>query len=209
MNIPCPYCHSCTTRKNGTIHNGKQKYQCVSCLKQFVEDPQNRVIPADIKERIRRSLLERVSLEGICRIFDVSMPWLLGFMQDTFEALPDHLNATVLEENEEFEVIVLEADEQWGFVGSKQNDQWLWLVMHSTTRQILAFHVGKRNKASGEALMAKLPADLKKKQCFTQINSQLIMRLSLGNSIVQSAKNLGRRVTLKDLTARYDNDAQG
>jgi len=34
--------------------------------------------------------------------------------------------------------------------------------MHAETRQILAFHVGNRTKASGEALMAKLPIDLKK-----------------------------------------------
>lgn len=208
MNIVCPHCQSLTARKNGSTSNGKQKFQCISCLKQFVEDPQNKVIPFETKERIRRSLIERVSLEGICRIFDVSMPWLLEFMEQTFQALPEDLNATVIAENNEFEVFVLEADEQWSFVGNKKNDQWLWLVMHSTTRQILAFHIGKRNKASGEALMAKLPEDLKKKPTFTQINLQLTMKLSLGNNTVQSVKNLGRQATLKDLTARLDNDVQ-
>lgn len=49
------------------------------------------------------------------------------------------------------------------------NDQWLWIVMHSATRQILAFHVGKWNKISVEALMAKLPEDLKK-PTFTEIS---------------------------------------
>jgi len=39
--------------------------------------------------------------------------------------------------------------------------------MHSKTRQILAFHVGKRDKASGEALMNKLPEDLKKANFYT------------------------------------------
>jgi insertion element IS1 protein InsB len=95
----------------------------------------------------------------------VSMPRLLGFMQNTFKSLPDDLNATILAENNEFEVVVLEGDEMWNFVGSKDNDQWLWLILHSATRQILAFHVGTRNKASGEALMAKLPEELKK-ACF-------------------------------------------
>ena len=209
MTIQCPHCQSLTIRKNGSIHNGKQKYQCVNCFKQFVENPQNKVISPDIKERIRRSLIERVSLEGICRIFDVSLPWLLSFMQEVVQALPDDLNASIIQENEEFEVVVLEVDEQWGFVQNKKNDQWLWLVMHSKTRQILAFHVGKRDKAAGEALMAKLPADLKKKPSFTQINSQLITTLLIGNSIVPSVKNLGRQVILKDLTVQYDNDVQG
>ena len=87
-------------------------------------------------------------------------------MQQTFKALPDSLNAEVVAENEDFEVFVLEADEMWSFVGNKKNDQWLWLVMHSKTRQILAFHVGKRDKAAAEALMNKLPTELKKKAHF-------------------------------------------
>lgn len=208
MNISCPHCQSSTVRKNGSIHSGKQKYECLFCNKQFVEDPQNKIIPDDTKERIRRSLLERVSLEGICRIFDVSMSWLLGFMEKTFRSLPDDLNATVLAENEEFEVVVLEGDEMWSFVGSKDNDQWLWLVLHSATRQILAFHVGKRNKASGEALMKKLPDDLKKKPTFIQISSLCTMKLSHGHSIALLARNLGRQVTLRDLIVRSDNDVQ-
>lgn len=208
MNISCPHCYSNTVRKNGSIHSGKQKYECLCCRKQFIEDPQNKIIPDDTKERIRRSLLERVSLEGICRIFDVSMPWLLGFMEKTFQSLPEDLNATVIAENDEFEVAVLEGDEMWSFVGNKGNDQWLWLVMHSATRQILAFHIGKRNKASGEALMAKLPEELKKKPTFTQISSQFTTKLFHGNSIAPSAKNLGRQVTLKDLIARSDSDAR-
>lgn len=56
-------------------------------------------------------MLERVSLEGICRIFEVSMPWLLWFMEKTFQSLPDDLNATILEENDELEEAILEADE--------------------------------------------------------------------------------------------------
>ena len=62
MDIACPHCHSNTVRKNGSIHSGKQKYECLSCRKQFVENPQNKIISDDTKERIKRSLLERVSL---------------------------------------------------------------------------------------------------------------------------------------------------
>jgi IS1 family transposase len=38
----------------------------------------------------------------------------------------------------------------------KDNDQFLWLVMHAATCQILAFHVGRRNKASGVNLDSKI-----------------------------------------------------
>lgn len=45
MKISCPRCDSSAIRKNGSTHSGKQKYECLSCGKQFVEDPQNKIIP--------------------------------------------------------------------------------------------------------------------------------------------------------------------
>src|SRR5581483_9921899 len=151
--MKCPNCNSQVIVKNGWRENDKQNYKCLSCNRQFVEIRENRIIPEKDRERIRKALLERVSLEGICRIFEVSMPWLLEFMRQVFESLPDHLNAVILEENEELEVGALELDELYSFVGRKTNDQWLWLVMHRKTRQILAFHVGKRDKQSAVALL--------------------------------------------------------
>jgi len=55
-------------------------------------------------------------MKGVCRIFDISMTWLLEFMQETFQTLPDNLNSDVVVENDDFEVFVLEADEMWSFV---------------------------------------------------------------------------------------------
>ena len=103
MPLKCPKCQSGVIKKNGTIHNGKQKYECLSCHRQFVENPENKVVSDDTKERIRRALLERVSLEGLYRIFDVSMPWLLQFMEKIYEELPDDLNATVHSHNEKLQ----------------------------------------------------------------------------------------------------------
>lgn len=182
MTLICPACNSTTIKKNGHIHNGKQNHQCLSCSRQFVLNPEKKSIPEEEKAKIRQALLERVSLEGICRIFNISMPWLLKFMDEIIHALPEHLNANVIQ-NEELEIASLELDEQWSYVGRKKNPQWLWLVFHSTTRQVLAMHVGKRDKESAECLLRKLPEDLKKKPSFIQISSQPILKLFLGASI--------------------------
>jgi transposase-like protein len=42
--ISCPSCKSNRTVKNGRIQNGKQNYRCRDCGRQFVQDPQNKVI---------------------------------------------------------------------------------------------------------------------------------------------------------------------
>ena len=44
----CPKCHSSTVVKNGNIHNGKPKFSCKDCGRQFVEKPEN-TIPQDKK----------------------------------------------------------------------------------------------------------------------------------------------------------------
>ncbi len=209
MILRCPSCKSTFIKKNGSIHNGKQKYECLSCHRQFVEAPENKIIPEETKKRIQRSLLERVSLEGVCRIFDVSMPWLLRFMQKSFQELPEDLNVTVVNENAEFIIATLEVDEMWSYVGNKKNQQWLWLVMEAKSRQIIAFHIGDRSKKSGEMLMKKLPEEIKKKPSFIQIISQFITRSSHLSNTSQLAKDPGKRITLKDLTVRLDSDAQG
>ena len=86
----------------------------------------------------------------------------LAFMQEAFVQLPNDLNATVGVDNEELEMVVWEADALWSSGGNEKNQPWLWLGMHSKRQQIVAFHVGDRSKASGQALMAKLPEDLEK-----------------------------------------------
>ncbi|KAF3362485.1 putative transposase [Chlamydiales bacterium STE3] len=208
MSLACPSCNSTTIKKNGHIYSGKQNHQCLSCGRQFVLNPEKKSIPEEERVKIRQALLERVSLEGICRIFNVSMPWLLRFMDEIIHELSENLNANVIE-NEELEIATIELDEQWSYVGKKKNPQWLWLVFHSATRQVLAMHVGKRDKASAECLLAKLPEDIKKKPSFIQINSQCITKLFLGFNIVLSVKSRVKRATLKDLITPLDKDVLG
>ena len=83
-------------------------------------------------------------------------------MQAVFKSLPEDLDADITVENEDLMVACLQVDEMWSYVGKKKNQQWLWLVMDAKTRQILAFQVGDRAKQTGEALMAKVPQEIKK-----------------------------------------------
>ncbi|WP_445301584.1 IS1/IS1595 family N-terminal zinc-binding domain-containing protein [Microcoleus sp. MOSTC5] len=40
----CPICVSSQTVKNGRIHNGKQRFKCQDCGRQFIEQPTKKVI---------------------------------------------------------------------------------------------------------------------------------------------------------------------
>ncbi len=50
--LACPNCDSNNVAKNGFIHNSKQDHRYNDCGRQFVEDPQNKVITDETKETI-------------------------------------------------------------------------------------------------------------------------------------------------------------
>ena len=76
MRLRCPSCNSIRFKKNGHIHTGKQNHLCKKCGRQFVQNPKQKLIPEKDRERIRKLLLERLPLLGICRVMSVSLGWL-------------------------------------------------------------------------------------------------------------------------------------
>jgi transposase-like protein len=84
----CPECSSDKIIKNGSIHTGKQKYMCKACGRQFVEDPEHRIISDETKALIDRLLLERLSLAGIARAAQVSDRWLQDYVNERYAEQP-------------------------------------------------------------------------------------------------------------------------
>jgi hypothetical protein len=117
---------------------------------------------------VKKLLAERVSLRGICRVFDISLTWLLKFIQQLYGTLHDDLNSNIpvkqVKQGERFYIKLFdnEADELWSFVRKKDNVYYIWLVIHRATRQVIAFHVGNRSWESDRALWEKLPKAVQK-----------------------------------------------
>jgi insertion element IS1 protein InsB len=168
MIICCPVCESTKIKKNGHIHNGKQNHYCKKCGRQFVENPKQKLISTEKKEQIRKLLLERISLLGICRVMGVSLRWLLGFIVSEYEQLPDNLNYHSSLETAKLLIWSLESevDEMWSFVGSKENKQWVWIAMDAKSRQIIAFYVGDRSQESAKRLWELIPEYYREKATF-------------------------------------------
>lgn len=84
----CPLCGCAQTVKNGHIHNGKQRFKCQDCGRQFVEQPTKKVIDQATRELIDRLLLERLSLAGIARAAQVSEQWLQTYVNEKYAKVP-------------------------------------------------------------------------------------------------------------------------
>ena len=79
----CPRCGSNRVIKNGHIHNGKAKFACKDCRRQFVENPAWKPISAETK-----ALIDRLSLAGIGRVTGVSAKWLQDYVNAKYASQP-------------------------------------------------------------------------------------------------------------------------
>ncbi|MFI3189258.1 hypothetical protein BCS42_08290 [Crenothrix sp. D3] len=54
-------------------------------------------------------------------------------------------------------LLEVEEDEMWSFVGNKDNKQWIWIAIDVHTRQVIAFHIGSRDKDAAREPWQKIP----------------------------------------------------
>jgi len=148
--LRCPQCELSHIKKNGHTHYGKQNYQCLECGRQFVTDSQR--IDEATRALIQKLLLERIPLRGICRVLDISLEWLLDFIAEVYDQLPDDLYVQSTSPSRDVQLLRLEAeaDELWSFVQRKENKQWVWLAFDPATKQVLAFYSGLHLRVQGK-----------------------------------------------------------
>jgi IS1 family transposase/transposase-like protein len=149
----CPACNSRHTIKNGSIHNGKPKYQGKDCGRQFVDKPTNNSVSDETKQLIDKLLLERLSLRGIARVTKVSWSWLQNYVNQKLTNVPRQVNVSA----KSIGKLIVECDEMWSFVLSKENQLYIWLAIDRNTREIIGCFVGDRTRKSARQLWASLP----------------------------------------------------
>jgi IS1 family transposase len=150
----CPKCRSDKIVKNGTIHNGKPKFKCNNCNRQFVENTKNKQISLDIKRIIDKLLLERISLAGICRVTGVSPDWWYLYIKGQYAQTPKKCSVRTKNKGK----LAIQIDELWSFVGHKNNKKWVWIALDQKTREIVGLHLGDRSQHSAKAWWDSLPA---------------------------------------------------
>ena len=137
----CPTCGSDDIVKNGLTRRAKQNYKCRDCGRQFVEDPQWRVIPPDSQALIERLLLEKLPLAGIARVMQVSKGWLQHYVNSYYSTLPHQVQ--VLAKSKQS--LQVQMDELWSFIDNKGDEQWVWLALDTDTREVVGCYVGDRS----------------------------------------------------------------
>jgi len=158
----CPDCGSANIVKNGKDYQGNQKFRCNDCGRCGTLDAPGRYMP-ERKEEILRAYQERSSMRGIRRTFGVARTTLARWLKQKAQALPDLAETLDPARADD----VLELDELWSFVFSKDNQRWVWIALCRRTRQIVAFFVGDRSETSCRKLWERLPEAYRRCRTFS------------------------------------------
>ncbi len=65
------------------------------------------------------------------------------------------------------EATKLELDELWSFVLKKASKRWIWIALCRATRQVVAYVIGDRSRASCQKLWESIPAVYRCGHCFS------------------------------------------
>jgi len=147
----CRACGSANIIRNGTNKCGNPQYHCKDCGVYRVLEPKVKH-PEATRQAVLRAALERVSLRGIERIFDVCRQTVVQWIKDHVWTQP-----LLVETLATYQVgDVLEIDELWSFVIDKRQQRWVWIALCRRTRQIVAYYVGKRDAAAAQQLEQRI-----------------------------------------------------
>lgn len=149
----CPRCGEKEIVKNGSLTNGKPKYKCKVCGRQFVKDPRKGRISEETKELIDKLLLEKLPLSAIARVTGVSEQWLQSYVNKKYEEVKTEVEDSKKSKGR----LTIECDELWSYVGNKENKQWIWLAMDKDTGRIVGVAIGDRSHKTAEQLWNSLP----------------------------------------------------
>ena len=153
----CTKCNSNNIVLNGLTSGKRQKFRCDDCgCYRTLHTTQ--FYTKERRDEILHSYHERSSLRGTRRVYRVAISTVLRWLKKK-ELVP--LSSTLSPARSDD---IIEYDELWSFVHDKKNKQWLWLAILRRTRQVVAYHIGKRDNVSFEALYSRVPQEYKECQ---------------------------------------------
>jgi insertion element IS1 protein InsB len=157
--MQCKKCGSLNTVKNGRTRHGNQQYHCRDCGVYTTTDAseQQRQEKMELVEKLHQ---ERVSQRGIARVTGVSRPTIIAWLRKKVFR-PIGRTLTPMMGRPEIEI-----DEQWSYVGSRQQQMWTWTAVERGSCRVVGFAVGERSEETCRALWQSLPTDYRKRAVF-------------------------------------------
>jgi transposase-like protein/IS1 family transposase len=166
--MTCHYCRL-ACKRFGKHRNGLQRFRCNQCHKTFTEDHERPLgemrLPLEKAESILQLLLEGMSIRSAERVTGVHRDTILRLLVLAGKKCEHMMRLKI----EHLNVRDVEADEIWGYVYKKHGhirpgedgesrigDAYCYVALERTSKLVLAFHLGRRNRVDTEVFLSKL-----------------------------------------------------
>jgi IS1 family transposase/transposase-like protein len=146
--ITCPRCGSLAIKKNGRSKQGKQRFRCNYCFRQFLTDYSYQGCRPEIRRLIVPMTINGSGIRDITRVLGVSINTVLKTIRQAAEQ--------VNEPGVPARITDLQVDEMWSFVGKKADQHWLWYGFEAARKQVVCWQTGRRTDATCQQLLEKL-----------------------------------------------------
>jgi transposase-like protein/IS1 family transposase len=165
----CHLCQAATAKKHGRDRKGNQRFRCHTCRKTFSERPERVLgsmrIPEDKAVLILTLLCEGNSLRAIERVTGCHVATILSLLTQAGAGCERLLAELV----KDVPVQDVQADEIFGYVRMKEGtkkrkgvidpdagDAYCYIGLERTSKLVLAWHLGRRNRWDAHDFMVKL-----------------------------------------------------
>jgi len=161
-------CECKNTKKNGKNAAGNPRLKCKDCGRSWVTDRVKPIgnlrIPLDKAVLCLNLVLEGMSIRATSRISGIDR----NTIGDLILAVGDNCERLHERAVQDVPVLDIQADEIWSYVGAKSKtckargygpemgDSWTWIGIESTTKMVMAYHVGDRGNVSCRSFLDKL-----------------------------------------------------
>jgi len=148
LEVTCPRCSARSIQKNGTTAQGKQRFRCTRCHRQFIIHYSYQGRDPSVRRLIVPLSMNGCGVRDIARVLAISPNTVLKSLRQAARRvkrakLPEHLTD-------------LEVDEMWSFVGSKEHPAWLWYAFEPRSKRIVAWTIGRRTEQTCRRLLKQL-----------------------------------------------------
>nr|WP_272955170.1 IS1 family transposase [Escherichia coli] len=154
VSISCPSCSA----TEGVVRNGKstaghQRYLCSHCRKTWQLQFTYTVSQPGTHQKIIDMAMNGVGCRASARIMGVGLNTILRHFK---KLRPQSVNSRIQPGSDV--IVCAEMDEQWGYVGAKSRQRWLFYAYDRIRRTVVAHVFGERTLVTLERLLGLLSA---------------------------------------------------
>ncbi|WP_249925907.1 IS1 family transposase [Escherichia coli] len=154
VSISCPSCSA----TDGVVRNGKstaghQRYLCSHCRKTWQLHFTHTASQPGTHQKIIDMAMNGVGCRATARIMGVGLNTILRHFK---KLRPQSVTSRIQPGSDV--IVCAEMDEQWGYVGAKSRQRWLFYAYDRIRRTVVAHVFGERTMATLGRLMSLLSA---------------------------------------------------